>query len=446
MLESGEAFEVHGGSDECNASGAPAFPPRTAAVSSSPPATPAPHPSSHASWGGAPSGRGATVTQVVADVQLRWPSRDDAPIDTRGARIERIDPSPATRAQPASTPRQAPLFEREDPTAPPGAGRLILGDNLEAMRALLEEGLEGKLDLAYLDPPYMSGVDYALEKESTTSRSRSRTHAYGDRWSERADYLDMLWPRLRLVHRLLAPHATIWVQLDHRATFLAHALLDELFGPRRFRNAIVWRRAPPLGRQVQSGQFPRNVDTLIAYARGDAPIFRPLRTQAPIERSKARYDEARKAWFTLAPRGDYTDESIARLDAEGRVHRTASGKAYIKYFLEEAKDGSLMKSRAIDSMWDDVPAIRHVALSERTGYPTQKPEQLLTRIVQSTCKEGGVVLDPFSGSGTTALVSSRLGCGFIGLDASEVAMETARERLGKAEVPFVCERVVRAAG
>src|SRR5581483_1054058 len=181
----------------------------------------------------------------------------------------------------------------------------------EALKALIEEGYEGKVDLAYLDPPYMSGVDYALE-----DRAGARTHAYRDRWDDRGDYLDMLWPRLRLVHRLLSPRGSIWVQVDHRAAFLVHALLDELFGPKRFRNAIVWRRAPPLGRQVTSGQFPRNVDTLIVYAKGENAKFRPIRVHRPIEKTKARFDEERNAWFTLAPRGDYTDESIARLERE----------------------------------------------------------------------------------------------------------------------------------
>jgi DNA modification methylase len=333
---------------------------------------------------------------------LEWAGRDDRPIDTRGARLIEV--------------------ERGD-----GRGRLIAGDNLEALRALAEEGVT--IDLAYLDPPYMSGVDYALE-----AKDGARTHAYGDRWSDRSDYLDMMWPRLRLVHRLLAPHGSIWVQVDHRAAFLVHALLDELFGPQRFRNAIVWRRAPPLGRQVQSGQFPRNVDTLIVYAKGDRPKFRPIRVARPIETSKARWDEQRKRWFTLAPRGDYTDASIARLDEEGRVHRTASGKVYVKYFLEEGADGTPTKARAVDSMWDDVAAIRHVALAERTGYPTQKPEKLLERVILSTSDEGDVVLDPFVGSGTTAYVATKLGRRFVGIDRSPVALSTARKRLERAGV------------
>ena len=316
-------------------------------------------------------------------------------------------------------------------TAPEGVGRLVEGDNLAALKALAGEGLEGKVDLAYLDPPYMSGVDYARE-----DADGGRTHAYGDRWAERDHYLDMMWPRLRLLHRLLSPRGTLWVQTDHRATHLMQILLDELFGETRLRNAIVWRRAPPLGRQVQSNQFPRNVDTLLCYAKGDSARFHKLSVDVPIEKGKARWDDERKAWFTLAPRGDYTDASVARLESEGRIHRTSSGKVYVKYFLHVAADGTVMKPRAVDSMWDDVAPLRHVSLTERTGYPTQKPEKLLERVVAATSDPGDLVLDPFCGSGTTALVAARLGRRFVTIDASPIAIETTKKRLAAARVAF----------
>jgi len=343
-------------------------------------------------------------------VRLTWPTRDDSPIDTRGARI---------------------VGEKSNHAS----SRLIAGDNLRALCALVNEGLSGRIDLVYLDPPYMSGVDYAVESES------SRAHAYGDRWSAVDQYLDMMVPRFRLLHALLAPHGSIWVQVDHRAAFLVHALLDEIFGSGKFRNTIVWRRAPPLGRQVRSGQFPRNVDTLVVYAKGDKPRFHPPRVAMPLEQGKARFDEKKKRWFTLAPRGDYTDESIARLDKEGRVHRTASGKVYIKYFVDQAEDGTLTKDRAVDSMWDDIAPLRHVPPSERTGYPTQKPEALLERVILATSDEGDLVLDPFAGSATTAVVAARHRRRFIAIDQSPVALETARARLDKANAKYVLERV-----
>jgi DNA modification methylase len=350
----------------------------------------------------------------VASISLRWPGRDDAPIE------------------PLASPRWS--VDRPSPAEAPA--ELLVGDNLAVMRALLAEGHEGRYAIAYLDPPYMSGVDYAVESAD------ARTHAYGDRWSDAGAYLDQLWPRLRACHRLLAPHGTLWLQLDHRATFLAAPLLIELFGEAQLRNAIAWRRAPPLGRQAAAKQFPRNADTLLAFARGPRPRWNPQLTVQPIDPSQARYDADRDRHFTLAPRGDYTDESVARLEAEGRIHRTPSGKVYVKYWLERLPDGRLGKPRAVDSVWDDIAATRHVAKSERTGYPTQKPEALLARIVAATSDPGDWVLDPYGGSGTTALVAARAGRRAVTIDASEVAVGTMRERFARAGVALATRTLI----
>jgi DNA modification methylase len=331
------------------------------------------------------------------DVRLVWPGRIDGPIEIGGARLE-----------PIGEPADAPV-------------RLIEGDNLVAMRALVAEGLEGAFTVAYLDPPYRSGAEYVDERRGV--------HAYDDRWSDRGAYLDMLWPRLRLVHRLLAPHGTIWVQVDHRASGLVQPLLDELFGDQRLRNVIAWRRAPPLGRQVQSRQFPRNVDLLFAYAKGERARWRAPWTRVPLERTRARRDPETGRHYTLAPRGDYTDESIARLESEGRIHRTAKGAVYVKYFVEEV-DGVLYKPRAVDALWDDVAPLRHAPPKERTGYPTQKPEPLLSRIIEATSDPGDLVLDPFAGSGTTGIVAARLGRRAVLVDRGETAIATMRARLG----------------
>lgn len=337
-------------------------------------------------------------------VRLVWPDRDDSPLEPEGTLVE---------SEPF-----ADLFPD---------GTWIEGDNVAAMRALLRKH-EGKVALAYLDPPYMSNTDYFHQE----GHEGEGTRAYGDRWADRGSYLSMLWPRLRLVHRLLAPHGTIWVQVDHRASGLVQPLLDELFGPERLRNVIAWRRAPPLGRQVQSNQFPRNLDLLFVYAKGDGARWNKQNTRAPLDKKLARKDPVTGRWFTTAPRGDYTDESVARLDAEGRIHRTPSGKVYVKYWVEEDTDGTLYKPRAVDAVWDDVAPLRHAKPKERTGYPTQKPEPLLERIIAATSDPGELVLDPFAGSGTTGVVAARLKRPFILVDESPVAQSTARDRLAAA--------------
>lgn len=360
-------------------------------------------------------------------VRLVWPGRDDTPIEPGGALVEVERPRVAER----QSDRQPGLFAAPQVEGPDGIW--IEGDNVAAMRALLATH-EGKIGLAYLDPPYMSGTDYMHEGAGA--------RAYGDRWADRGAYLSMLWPRLRLVHRLLAPHGTIWVQVDHRASGLVQPLLDEIFGPERLRNVIAWRRAPPLGRQVRSGQFPRNVDLLFAYAKGAGARWRPAYSRQVLPKGGARKDPVTGKWFTLAPRGDYTDESVARLDAEGRIYRSPTGKVYVKYFVEEGPDGTLYKPRAVDSVWDDVAPLRHAPPKERTGYPTQKPEPLLQRILETTSDPGDLVLDPFSGSGTTAIVAARLGRPFLAIDESPVALDTARARFATAGLKVRRQRVV----
>src|SRR6185312_12417359 len=146
-----------------------------------------------------------------------------------------------------------------------------------------------------------------------------------------------------------------------------------------FVNEIVWRRAPNLGRQAASHQFGRTLDTILVYGRERARLVPPTRLE-PIDAAAVRWDAEGRP-FTSAPRGDYTDDSIARLEKEGRVHRTSSGKAYVKYFLVKRKDGSFWRERRVDALWTDIAPLRHARTGERTGYPTQKPRALLDRIV-----------------------------------------------------------------
>ena len=230
----------------------------------------------------------------------------------------------------------------------------------------------------------------------------------------------MLAPRLAALARLLAPAGTIWVHLDWRSAYLVRVILDEILGREAFLNEIVWRRAPNLGRQATSQQFGRTLDTILVYGarararngRGTGAVLIPPTRLDPIEPGAIRWDGDPAAGgrpFTTAPRGDYTDASIERLDAEGRVHRTQTGKVYIKYFLVKDERGVWCRERRVDALWTDVPPLRHAAVGERTGFPTQKPRALLDRIVACGTKPGGLVVDLFAGSGTTAESAHALG-------------------------------------
>lgn len=317
---------------------------------------------------------------------------------------------------------------------------------------MIRQGAEGTADLVYLDPPFASQTSYIHEArlDGKADGRVTRTLAYEDSWrSSRGDageddndglaaYLDMLAPRLEAAAALLGPRGTLWVHLDWRAAYLVRVVLDEILGRKSFINEIVWRRAPNLGRQAASGQFGRTLDTIVVYGGPDAKLIPPTRLE-PIEKGAIRWDEVGRP-FTSAPRGDYTDASVGRLEAEGRVHRTASGKVYIKYFLVRNEAGQWCRERRVDTLWTDVPPLRHAPMQERTGYPTQKPLALLERIIRSATPEGGLVIDLFAGSGTTGEAAHALGRRFILGDMGYVAIATARARLLRAGVELSLER------
>ncbi|HVJ91260.1 MAG TPA: site-specific DNA-methyltransferase [Labilithrix sp.] len=325
------------------------------------------------------------------------------------------------------------------------AHRLIHGDGLDVVGALADEGLTGQVDLVYVDPPYASDRDYVAEArlDGPADGRALRTLAYEDRWSnERGGvgaYLDMLAPRLEALTTLLSARGTIWVHLDWRAAYLVRTILDEILGRDAFKNEIVWRRAPNLGRQAASGQFGRTLDTIVVYGRPKATLRPPTRLE-PIEPNAIRWDDEGRP-FTSAPRGDYTDASIEKLEAEGRVHRTASGRVYIKYFLVKNEDGVLCRERRVDALWADIAPLRHSVASERTGYPTQKPRALLERIIACATEPGSIVVDAFAGSGTTGAAAHALGRRAILVDRSPVANATARARLLRDNAPLRVERI-----
>jgi site-specific DNA-methyltransferase (adenine-specific)/adenine-specific DNA-methyltransferase len=319
------------------------------------------------------------------------------------------------------------------------SGRLIEGDALDVARVLAAEG-ERQADLVYVDPPFASqaAYDHEARLDGPADGRVVRARAYDDRWSDGiGDYLDMLAPRLEALTGLLSPTGTVWVHVDWRASYLVRLLLDEILGRGAFVNEIVWRRAPNLGRQAASHQFGRTLDTIVVYGGPRYRLSLPTRLE-PIDPAAVRRDEAGRP-FTTAPRGDYTDESIARLEQEGRVHRTASGRVYIKYFLVANADGVLCRERRVDALWTDVPPLRHARIQERTGFPTQKPRALLDRIVACASPPGGLVVDLFAGSGTTGESAHALGRRFVLGDASPLALATARARLLRAGAPLSVE-------
>jgi hypothetical protein len=150
-----------------------------------------------------------------------------------------------------------------------------------------------------------------------------------------------------------------------------------------------------------------------------------------IPDSEANYSKDEKGrWFYTLPKGDYTDESIARLKTEGRIHVTRTGNIRIKYFVEKSPDGYFLRRKKLADVWDDIPSLGLAAnKDENMGYATQKPEALLERIIKASSNEGDVIADFFCGSGTTGAVAERLGRRWIMSDLGRFAIHTSRKRL-----------------
>jgi len=316
---------------------------------------------------------------------------------------------------------------------------LVRGDNLVALSALRER-FEGKVDLVYIDPPFFTGLSYYSQTGVGEGQAKVTRRAYRDnRARGMAGYLDVMHARLWALRELLSEDGKLFVHCDWRANSMLRVVLDELFGPACFRNEIVWRRAPNLGRQAASKQLGRTIDTIFVYSKTPGAAFAgavPRRRSAVVLDGKgkpkgARWDEQAQAYFTTAPRGDYTDKSIAALRKQNRVYDSASGTVYIKYFLTKGSDGRWYKEQPVDTLWDDfeVRPLRHRPKHEDQGYDTQKPEGLLERIIGWATKPGDRVLDVYGGSGTTSAVAEAMGRRWIACDIGHTAIAIHRRRM-----------------
>lgn len=254
--------------------------------------------------------------------------------------------------------------------------RLLLGDALAVLGTLAD----GRAGLAYADPPFATG-----------QVRRGGGHCYDDLVEDPGAYAAWLEPHLVELHRVLAPTGSLFLHLDHRMSAHARIALDAVFGRDCFRNEIVWRYG--LGGRAPANAFARKHDVLLFYARGPANTFHRLRGEVTP---------------AMAAKYAHSDEHGRYQNAHGRRYYLKGGKPF-------------------DSVWE-IPSIAPTS-GERTGYPTQKPLALLERVIAATTDPGSLVIDPFVGSGTTAVAAQRLGRRFVAGDCSPQAIEVARGRL-----------------
>ncbi len=278
--------------------------------------------------------------------------------------------------------------------------RLRFGDCLTEVPELRKQF--GPFQLAYMDPPFNAGGTRRA-RQNKGDRS-SGAQAYVDFWGGLDEFLMMLRPRLQVVYEALGPQGSLWLHLDYRAIHDCKLLLDEIFGRSHFAGEIIW--VPGNGGKRRQGPSVTH-QTILIYAKGDSIIWNGE-------------DESLREPFS--------DTSLKmhfkNVDGMGRRfrERTINGKSY-RYYADEG--------RRIGSVWLDCPAMtaNTPLTGETTGYPTQKPETLLKRIIRASTLPGGAVLDPMCGSGTTLAVASRLGRPYGGCDQSPVAHGIATQRL-----------------
>ncbi len=360
--------------------------------------------------------------------------------------------------------------------------KLYYGDNLEVLRRYVKNE---SVDLVYLDPPFNSRQDYnVLFAEKDGSQSSSQIHAFEDTWEWNTDamrayeeiveqggqvadtmrafwtflhgtdmmaYLAMMAPRLVELRRVLKQTGSIYLHCDPTASHYLKILMDAVFGPQFFRNEIIWQRTMPKGHAFT--RFPSTHDTIISYGKGEEcrwnPIFLPYKAEY-IESHYNRIEEGTGRKYqldnTLNPNPDrpnltyewnghrrvwrWTKAKMQEMHDSGRLVYTRSGMPRYKRYLDE------MPGAPVTTVWTDIPPINSQA-QERLGYPTQKPEALLERIIKASSNEGDLVLDPFCGCGTTVQVAQRLNRRWIGIDITHLAIGLIKKRLSDAFGPEI---------
>lgn len=307
-----------------------------------------------------------------------------------------VDPTPANLLTEAIIYPQGQGYPDAQPE-----NRLILGDNLPIMAALLPE-YKGRVDLIYADPPFFTNRKYPARigrgEDSRKPGEWQLDEGFRDHWPDLDAYLDFLYQRLALMVRLLAPNGTLYLHLDWHADSYARLLLDEFFGAENMINEIIWTYHGP---SPIRRAFNRKHDTILVYAKGKDYTFNADAVREPYHPNTVKT-------FASSPKAGF-----------GKVPDLERGK--------------------VPEDWWYFPVVARLH-SERTGYPTQKPQALLERIIKASSNPGDLVADFFCGSGTTPLVAANLGRRFIATDATFRALHTTRSRLTVSQTPFTLER------
>ena len=327
--------------------------------------------------------------------------------------------------------------------------KIYWGDNLQVMSHLLKT-YRGKITLIYIDPPFDSKADYKKQielkgKKVDNDRSAFEEKQYTDIWTN-DEYLQFMYERLILLRELLADNGSIYVHCDWHKSHYLRCILDEIFGATNFNNEIIWQKT--MSRKAQTSGFGNIHDTIFFYAKSGAYKFCPQFDERDEEATAARFPEIeedtgrRYVWdnFTQAGAGPprrFGDKEMAPPPGKHWIWTQEkidegwkNGIIQIKGNMPRLKRYETEGLSAAD-IWLGKKFIIHAQSSESEGYPTQKPETVLERIIKASSNPGDLVFDCFMGSGTTQAVAMKLGRRFVGADINLGAVEITTKRLLK---------------
>ena len=330
-----------------------------------------------------------------------------------------------------ATPPAAPVHLWTPPDAPaPPANALFFGDNLPLLAHLLTRpDVRGRVRLVYIDPPYATGGVF---------ESRCQSGAYADTLTG-AGYLEFLRERLLLLRELLAEDGSIYVHLDKNMAFHAKVIMDEVFGPRNFRNWITRKKCNP--KNYTSRAYGNVADYLLFYTKTDRYVWhRPVEEwtderalkeyqyvdtdgrrykKVPVHAPGVRNGETGKPWRGMLPppgkHWQYQPVKLDEMNARGEIYWSPTGNPRRKVYLENSAGVPLQ------DLWLDCRDAHNQNIRV-TGYPTEKNPALLERLIAASSDPGDLVLDCFSGSGTTLSAAAVLNRRWIGMDNSPRAI------------------------
>jgi adenine-specific DNA-methyltransferase len=314
--------------------------------------------------------------------------------------------------------------------------RLYFAENLTVLSSLAQDpSICGRVRLVYIDPPFAT---------QTVFHSRKLVHAYEDVF-ESARYLEFMRERLILLHKILADDGSIYIHLDAKMVFHIKILMDEIFGVGKFRNCITRKKSNP--KNYTRNQYGNITDFILFYTKSTNYVWNKQvepwteerareyqyvdqasgrrYMKVPVHAPGVRHGETGKLWRGMMPppgkHWQFSPSTLDEMDARGEIYWSKNGNPRRKVYLDESNGVS------VQDIWLDYRDA-HNQMMHITGYPTEKNINLLRRIVEASSNPGDIVLDCFSGSGTTLVAADSLGRDWIGVDNSLEAMRTTLHR------------------